>query len=298
MAEPALMYCVGATKSGTTWLYEHLAAHPACHLRPVKEAHYWDTAEPGRRAQQVSDFRKRLRQIDAGLLRAIADGDQTRVARLDRQAQTLVALIAMLEAPRDGHAAYRHWLMDGAGPAALVADITPAYGILPQTTLHEMRSAAAATRFVYIMRDPLDRLWSHVRMQARRTLRPSGDYKSLSHKILRRILTEGGEPQIVARGDYIGTVTALRAVVPACDLHLTFAEDLFAPEGLRRLSAFLGIAYRPGTPEKAHAGEALPMREDLRPRVAAFLQDQYEWVAAHVGPLPARWRDNLQGAMA
>ncbi|MDB5657806.1 MAG: hypothetical protein JWS10_421 [Cypionkella sp.] len=31
--QPTLLFCVGATKAGTSWLYDHLFAHPECHFR-------------------------------------------------------------------------------------------------------------------------------------------------------------------------------------------------------------------------------------------------------------------------
>ncbi len=33
---------IGAQKSGTTWLYQNLAAHPQVWMPPVKELHYLD----------------------------------------------------------------------------------------------------------------------------------------------------------------------------------------------------------------------------------------------------------------
>ena len=34
--------CIGAQKSGTTWLYHNLKQHPQVWLPPVKELHYFD----------------------------------------------------------------------------------------------------------------------------------------------------------------------------------------------------------------------------------------------------------------
>ena len=33
---------IGAQKSGTTWLSEHLKPHPGVFIPEVKELHYWD----------------------------------------------------------------------------------------------------------------------------------------------------------------------------------------------------------------------------------------------------------------
>ena len=42
---------IGAQKAGTTWLYQHLAAHPQITFPAGKEVHYWDLLESGRRSE-------------------------------------------------------------------------------------------------------------------------------------------------------------------------------------------------------------------------------------------------------
>jgi hypothetical protein len=42
-----LVYCIGATKAGTGWVYQYLRAHPECHMRTLKELHFFDTLEFG-----------------------------------------------------------------------------------------------------------------------------------------------------------------------------------------------------------------------------------------------------------
>ncbi len=96
-------------------------------------------------------------------------GPQTRQRDLD-------AAIALLGRPESG-AAYLDYLGAGQG-AAVVGDITPAYGLLSVERLRAM-AALGETRFLYILRDPVARLWSHVRMIAgRREPDGCGDRRS------------------------------------------------------------------------------------------------------------------------
>ena len=103
---------------------------------------------------------------------------------------------------------------------------------------------------------------------------------------------------IVTRGDYRDTLTRLRAAVPARDLLTAFMERMVTGEALGAICAFLGIAERPAPEKRVHEGLPARMDESLRPRVAAALKEQYDWVAENVGPLPQRWQDNLQRALA
>ena len=54
MAEPVVMYGIGATKAGTSWLYRYLAAHPDGYLRSIKELHFFDSHEKGIREGAVT----------------------------------------------------------------------------------------------------------------------------------------------------------------------------------------------------------------------------------------------------
>ena len=43
--EPTLMFCIGATKAGTSWLHRYISNHPESHMRGIKELHYFDALE-------------------------------------------------------------------------------------------------------------------------------------------------------------------------------------------------------------------------------------------------------------
>lgn len=169
-----------------------------------------------------------------------------------------------------------------------MGEITPGYASVGEDCLSRMRDLLPTTRFLYLLRDPVDRLWSHASMHATRT-------KQAPDAVLRSVL-DGGEAHIARMGDYIGAIGRIRAVVPEERFMVEFCEAMFAGPGLGRINAFLGIAQRAGPAEVVNESAAQEMDETLRPRVADFLRDQYEWVAQHMGPLPQRWQDNLQRA--
>lgn len=293
MAAPTLFYCVGATKAGTSWLYRYLHDHADCAMPAVKEAHYWDTFDADGREKQLVNFRVRLRELRHDKIEAAQAGRQWQVDNLDRRINEMKALVAVLEAPRDGDAAYFDWLTAGRDAGKLIGDMTPNYATLDDETLTRMRDAQPAAKFVFLIRDPLDRLWSHIRMQARRQRQEHEVYEKKSNNILHRMLNKGQETHILTRGDYPKIIRKLRRVIPECRLLIQFTEDLFTREGLARLCAFLGI--RPVTPELAqpvHEGPPVVMRDRLRVRALGMLNEHYEWVAGNVGPLPQRWQDN------
>ena len=293
MAGPTLLYCVGATKAGTTWLYRYLHDHPECALPAVKEAHYWDTFDGDRLEKQLAAYRVRLHEMRVAKVDATDAGRGWQVENLDRRINDMKALIATLEGDRATDNAYAAWMMDRGDGALVVADITPNYATLSDDELARMRDLSPTTKFLYLIRDPLDRLWSHIRMQARRQRQEHEQYAKKSNNILYRLLNRGQETHILERGDYPKIIRKLRRVIPEGRLLVQFAEDLFTPAGIERLCAFLMIKpIAPAVPRPANTGPEVVMLDKLRPRAQGLLNEHYEWVARNVGPLPQRWQDN------
>ncbi len=292
MPDPAILYCVGATKAGTSWFYRLLHDHPDCALPAVKEAHYWDTFAAADRAKQLAAFDLRLQELRAARAEAAAADRGWQIRNLDRRIADMTGLIAVLAGDRRDDAAYLDWLTQGRGTARLYADMTPNYATLPDAQLQRMVTASPLTKVIYLIRDPLDRLWSHIRMQAHRQRQSHEIYEKKANNILFRMLNRGQETHILARGDYAGVIEKLRRVVPADRLMVAFAETLLTPEGLARVCAFLGIAPVDVPAQAVHDGRPVLMLEKLRPRAQKLVFEQYDWVARNVGPLPQNWQDN------
>ena len=73
MAAPVLMFGVGAAKSGTSWLYQYLAAHPDCHLRSIKELHFFDTRDMGNRDWYLRDLGRKADLLERRIVTGDAD---------------------------------------------------------------------------------------------------------------------------------------------------------------------------------------------------------------------------------
>lgn len=298
MAAARVAYGVGATKAGTSWLHRALSRHPGCALRSVKELHYWDTFEPAETDRQSTAFRRALRGFERAESLASSQGDERRAANQARQARDMRALLAVIEGDRTDDAAYRAFV---AGPARdrLAADVTPSYALLSVETLRRMVAAFPGAKVIYLVRDPVARLWSHVRMHAGRVNAASEGFEGRANAMLRRILDEGAEEHIAVRGDYPGAVARLRAAVAPGDLRVDYAERMLTAEGWAATQAFLGLAPHPeDTGRAAHEGTPAALRDDLRRRAARRLESHYDWAAREVGPLPAEWLASQERAHA
>lgn len=287
MTQPVLMFGVGAAKSGTSWLYHYLAGHPDCHLRTIKELHFFDARDLGNRDWYLRDLARKATSLER---RIAARDDAAPVEDIVRLADLRLYAHVLEKGETDGYLAF---LMEEREEERVVGDITPGYSLLSEETLREMAGLSDDVRFVYVMRDPVERLWSHVRMVARRRAR--GDLRRQAGRILDKVLT-GGETHISERGDYSATVTRLKAAVPAERLFLCTLEDLLAQPMLDRLCAFLDIAPRAAVFErKMHSGVEISMTDSQRQRAVAWLRPQYDYVAANMGALPPAWQASLAG---
>lgn len=291
MEDPRIMFCLGATKAGTSWLYRCLSGHSEVHLRSIKELHYFDALEAGRleaRRVEVAANRDRL------VARHKATGFLKR-GPLKRRIADHEAYLDVLDRGADLDA-YRAYLIGGRSGQAVVGDFTPAYGLLPEGRLAQMASLAPDVRFVYLLRDPVERLWSHVRMIAARRAGDGALDPKRAARILNRTIA-GEETEIVRRSDYRATLKALFAAVDPSRRLVTFYEDLFSGVALGRICRFLGIApLQTPLQARVHAGQPLTMTADQRTAARAWLAPQYDFVRSELGSLPAGWQTDPERA--
>lgn len=288
--DKGFLYCVGATKAGTSWLYRTLADRPDVALSAVKETHYWDTFAPKDRAKQIAAFERQLGTFEAARHEAEERGQGWKVSNMARRIGDMTRLLHML---RDGStAAYLSYISAPAvAETRLVGDICPAYGLLPAHSFAEMVTAAPQARFLYLMREPVSRLWSAVRMQADRQLQPGQTVEQKAHNILKRVLNQGAETHLTARGDYQGTVQRLRQAVPDAQLKLMYMEELVTDAGYAELCRWLSLPEAPApVSEKVHAGQVITIRPELATQAARLLAPQYAFAEDELGPLPAAWQ--------
>lgn len=285
---PTLLFCVGAAKAGTSWLFRHLAQHPDCWLRSIKELHYFDMLERRTEARARRMLTERIATLRAET--------RPRAAVELRDAEDWMRVISRSVADFDAYAAY---LRQGNDGRPLVADITPAYALLPEARLAAMAALQDDTRFLYLLRDPVSRLWSQARMLARRRVaKGAADMQRAAHRIMERLIDriDDGEKD---REDYAGAIGRLRAVVPAARLMIQLTDDLLSVRGLALLHRFLGIREVPGNFDRnVHEGAPLVLTGILKRRAQAALRPQYDFVAGLFPELPESWRKNMSEALA
>jgi hypothetical protein len=235
---------VGAQKAGTSWLHRQLQHHPQVAVPAWKELHYFDSVCQVRTKQHHREGQvDKLRQILSGLEDGKPDPKAVRSALA-----TLERLELLLQPPEG----YREHLDGLAGPQTVVAgEITPEYSTLTDEGFRLIRETLAP-KVIFLMRDPVARYWSAVRMLARTRPRidPEAEFK-------KAILRDG----MWARSDYATTLDLLDEFFDPDDVLCLFYENLFTEESLRRVAAFLDVdeQWPWRLDEKVLVGESRPM---------------------------------------
>ena len=148
-----LFLSVGAMKAGTTWMYQVLSHHPDIYFTPEKEIHYFAHA-------YVSD--ENPLNPTARLMRAKAhagiDPERNHPAGVRRR---LLWTANYLSEPIDD-IWYRN-LFAFRRQQTWCADFSNLYAHIEPAGWERIRAQADRLRVIYTMRDPIKRLWSHMK---------------------------------------------------------------------------------------------------------------------------------------
>jgi len=276
MADPTLLICVGATKAGTSWMYRYLHDHEACYARSVNECHYFSKFNP----------KKLVRQLKVLIVR---------ILNLSRRIDDTKAQIMVRSAERSDDSAYLEYLQAGRTDETVVLDVTPAYALLEPAEILRISKLPIRVKLQYLMRDPLERLWSHVRMVAKRSMKEGQDFLAACQDILKRIVYNHEEAHIVTRGDYKANITRFTSVFDSSQFQIGFSENLQDGPEFDAMCAYWGIKGTSAQHIKpAHVGLAAPFPEALRRDSLKFLKTQYDFVADNFVELPANWQKNRE----
>ena len=250
---------VGCQKGGTTWLYDYLTGSPQFVHGYRKEYHVFDAAY----VPSEENARRRL------LTRGANKASHPRPG--DRRAATAVHRLSMF-LDHQFYFDYFTGLLHRSPDIRLAADVTPAYGMLPPERLDHIRTSFAqreiTTLPVFLMRDPVERIWSQMRMHAR--LYPG--HEAARTESTAFVLEHYASPPYARRTRYDETIRALDGVFGPDHIYYGFYEKLFTDTEIRRLCGLAGIDFVvPGFDQRVHSS----------PKTAELSEDTVKLVAEH-----------------
>ena len=217
--------CIGAQKAGTSWLHQQLNEHPKIWTTPFKEVHYFNARHrPEDRQWLPWHFREAVRATERRFR-----------ARGEEMPEDMVRYL--VEMTGDSMFTPR-WYRQAFAPAPrgmLPLDTTPEYSTLPDAGVAEMADFLPRAKFIYLIRDPVERAISQLRMNlARKKALPKASQGYLHHM---------DDPDLDDRGDYATYLPRWQAHIPPDRLLvLPYGRIASDPVGLMaEIEAFLGL---------------------------------------------------------
>ena len=278
---PPHFLCIGAHKSGTTWLYENLKRHPAVWLPPIKELHYFD-GMPGlpKVAQRLNEAIKEV--VETGRIADPAKLDLMRKYALDQSKD---------------FAWYRS-LFEPAGER-LTGDMTPAYSTLPPPVVGKIRELLPDCRVVFIMRNPIERAWSHFRSNAETA---KLDTAAVGLDVIRR---QVDSPSSQVRTAYTRTIETWEQFFPRDRILYLFYDDLLADRDwfLAAVCRFLGLSFETryfAETRNAVVNRSMALEIDsgARAYLARKYRDEIAALQRRFGGHTDRWLAECEGTIA
>ncbi|WP_342152847.1 sulfotransferase [Methylorubrum sp. SB2] len=268
-----LLVCVGAQKSGTTWLHANLRRHPEVYLPPLKEMHWFDASYP-KQTERLERYMTRAKRAMTAL-------------RIDSPPNAFDEVSAMLDYFQllGGGLTLTDFFARHVRPGHRVfGDFTPAYAEMDIDALIRMRDAWPDTRVVFLMREPVARLVSAARMNGRQLGRRATDTD---------VLAKLNNPRDVAYSRYDLLIERLLSVFGEGRVYTTFYETMFRPQFSTHLCRWLGISDMPFNNEERVNFAADPYTVEGPGLQAAreILKPVYDYCADRFGDaVPAEWQ--------
>lgn len=220
--------CIGAQKAGTTWLYEMLSQNPSVWLPPVKEVHYFDAMDAD------EDTKKKRRQKFTRMAEAFAK------ARIDKGSpgtDKAAFMTSLAQSDVLTEAWYRRIFSHPDAAGRISGDITPAYMVLEDATIREVKRVAPDAKIILLVRDPVGRALSQTRMAiARSETWPEND--AAWEVLVKRVVRQ-------KRGDYAGCVPRWISVFGENNVGLFAFGDIKTnpAELMGRIESFIGAEH-------------------------------------------------------
>lgn len=261
---------IGAQKAGTTWLSQMLSQHPDIWTPPFKEVQFFNH-------QFVEEHRKWLPWHFKRGKQNIEKRFQTRGEDMPDDMRRYLDRIT--REPMFNN----HWYKLVFAPTPQGShgiDVTPEYSTLPEEGVKFVADFLPKAKFIYIIRHPVDRAISQMKMNLTRARRKPTSVEDW--------LTEVEDPVLFDRGDY-------QTYVPRWNAHFGADRLLYLPFGmiardpigfLRRVEGFLGLApfdYRNAGSKVFASASGFTVPDKARIRLREKLEPQFGFLDASFG---------------
>ena len=253
---------VGAQKAGTTWLHSYVANSANANMGFTKEYHIWDAVC----SPLCNQFKLQKSQL----------------SRLN----TLNYLRYCMQEIPGFYEGYFNSIFNSG--AKITGDITPSYSALAEADFNQIKDkikrTGAKVRYVFLMRDPVERCWSAVRMELRKQKKEYDEGQYLEEMY--------SNEQFQLRTRYEIICERLRNCFDEEELYFGFYETMFDDGELERISKFLCIPvnYEHRNKHLNISPKKSQISINLRQKIQSFYSNTYDYCFENFEETRLIWR--------
>ena len=248
--KPIFVLGIGAQKAGTSWLYGALSKQRNVNFGLKKEYHIWDAKFNDLMKGFKSDIKN---PVDAGEI-----------------------LISLMQNDDDVYGRYFKSLIKGE--VCITGDITPSYSSLGSNDFFHIKKLLVHYGFnvkvIFLLRDPLERIWSALRMGKRNAERNGKEITE--DELIQNLIHSIDAPQHQVRGNYLGTIANVERQFSSSEIHYELYENLFTARAVSALGDFLGFELKGlNFDTRINASPQVALPQEIQDEAREKLKEQY-----------------------
>jgi hypothetical protein len=260
--------CIGAQKAGTSWLFRVLREHPDVWLGPFKEYQFFNSLFCIRDTNWTQGHV--LKAVERALRSHVEGGKSAKVDL------TYVSYLSGIADPDAMFTEDWYRRIFSRGGNALKGDISPAYSSLPPEGIDYVLRFLGSVPIVYLVRDPLQRALSQLRMVlSRQGISEPADGVDWERFAL--------DPNIRDRGDYQRNITNWVSRYPRESILFVPYQDIAAQpiSVLRQIEQHIGVGELPNyesASQRVFEGEKIEIPEHATGLLREVVAPQYDFL--------------------
>lgn len=278
--------CIGAQKAATTWLYDALRWVPGVFLPAIKELHYFsqlhteDAARfgPVHRARRIAHFKT---------------FHESKIIK-NAYVKHVLAQLDHLDTEEVNDDWYRG-IYEFASDFDICGEICPSYMNMPRRGIRHVMSINPLMRVIVLVRDPVDRIWSHIRMHAK----TRGLAIDIDGILDGRVMLG----PFMQYTDYAGSINQWQSMTGEgrfkAIIYDRIGEEPYSV--LNEILDFIG-AERANTKsdlkKKVFSGDDIKLPSELRAKLFADLQPQYDFLHTKFPDRVEQWVERHRQAIS
>jgi len=264
------LVCIGAQKAGTSWFHEVFGSRSDVWVPPFKELHFFD--------HKFIPANRRWTKWH------VAKGVKSAKARYHSNPEAydpdFLEYLRMIETPPMFNGRWYRSIFAKSGAQQICMDVTPEYCTIPDEGVEFVKRFLPHSQFLFIVRDPLERVISQLRMNlSRKKLTPSSHCEWIEAV---------SDPELLVRGDYIQYIPRWRQHFSDKRLLIMpFAKIKTSPyEFLSEVERFVGLPksiYLEDPSKQIHKTSRIKIPEFAIDYLREKIQPQHDFLAECLG---------------